>query len=148
MESSGRGGNNNGTTGRGPQLLHSRRREPVGGLRPSPKKATLAAIAVLVACRFAPELSNIHPNDDTAWTIYLTAKEGSQAMLCLLIAWCSADHLVRRMAASIAVLFIATGANEAMGKGLFAENVWQYPVAFVFLLICYLLARRSNEQHQ
>lgn len=107
----------------------------------SSQKAKVSAIA-LVACLFLPDAANFHPNPETAWTIYLTAKGMAYAILCLLVAWYSTDRSVSWLAVSVAVVFLAGAVNAATEDYLFRGNVWQYPVAAVLLALTWWGAKK------
>lgn len=149
MESSGQRGNNASPTGRGPQLIHSRSRSVVGGVQPSPKTSTQPAVIVgaMALCLFAPELANLHQDPDIAWKIYLALKEASNALFCSCLAWVLSGKM-RALSAGFAVVFLTQAIHEAMGANEFQGQQFEYPAECVFLLLCYLLARRSNEIHE
>lgn len=121
-------------------------------LQPSsfqPSKAALSGI-ILLTCLAAPEFANLHPNDDTAWTIYLTAKEAANAAFCALVAWWLPRGAWRTMAAAVAALFLTQAVDEAFGANLFAGSKWEYPVAIAFLALIALAVKPSlrDERHE
>lgn len=109
-------------------------------------KAKVSAVA-LIGCLFIPDAANLHPNDDTAWTLYLTAKGAANAVMCLLVAWYLPARF-RAMACAVAAIYGAGAINAAMNDYLFSGGVWQYPVAALFLLAVWLFSKRSRGEHE
>lgn len=122
------------------------RRDPHSFWTP-PKKAKVSAVA-LIGCLFLPDAANFHPNPETAWTIYLTAKGMAYAILCFLVRWYSTDRLVSWLAVSVAVVFLAGAVNAATEDYLFRGNIWQYPVAAVLMALTWWGAKKFPSEYE
>lgn len=103
--------------------------------------------AALILSLYGPELANLHPDDQAAWTIYLTAKELASAVLCLTVAWCSTGRFLRIMACAVAAVFITQGVDEALEGNIFHSGVWEYPAVCGFLLLTALLTKLFPGEH-
>ncbi len=140
MGSSRRSGDDTSAAGRSPQLVHSRYRSVERLEEPSTGPSQKSAIAVLI-CLFGPELANLHPNDDIAWDLYMTAKEGANALFCVALSWWMPSRLWRNMMWAVAAIFVTQAMDEAMGANLFANSKWEYPAEIGWLLLTALLTK-------
>ncbi len=101
----------------------------------------------MILALYGPELANLYPNDETAWTIYLASKELASAVLCLTVAWCSTGRFLRVMALAVAAVFVTQAIDEALQGNLFGGGVWEYPAVAVFLLLTALLTKLFPGEH-
>jgi hypothetical protein len=116
------------------------------GVQPSsfqPSKASVSA-AVIVICLFGPEFANLHPNDDTTWKIYLTAKEAGNAALCCLVAWWVPSGIWHNLSKAVAAIFVTQAIDEGFNSNLFGNSKWEYPAEIVFLLLIALATKLSK----
>lgn len=130
--------------GRGLRIVPKRDTNAQRRLWPSIGQAKAAALIVAL---YGPELANLHPDNESAWTIYLTAKELASSVLCLVVAWCSAGRFLRVMACAVAAVFVTQAIDEALQGNLFGGGVWEYPAVAVFLLLTALLTKLFPGEH-
>lgn len=110
-------------------------------VRPTKKKSIgkAKAAAVVLACIVLTEAANFIPNDDNAWTWYLTTSELTKAALCLFLrpTW------VRWSGVGI---FLSQALDELTGGNYFGAGLWEYPLSAVFVLAVYLITRNHDSE--
>lgn len=147
MDSSRRSSNDTSPARRGPQLIYSRERgfeHPVQ----SPSGNAAQTAVILGLCLFGPELANLSTNDQTAWTIYLTAKEAANATFCLYLAWILKERASRWICFATSLVFATQAMDEAFGTNIIQGHRYEYPVEGAFLLAVWYLAKLFPGEHE
>jgi hypothetical protein len=101
----------------------------------------------MILALYGPELANLHPDDQAAWTIYLASKEVASAILCLTVALCSTGRFLRIMACAVSAVFITQGIDELLEGNIFHNGVWEYPAVCGFLLLTALVTKLFPGEH-
>jgi len=102
---------------------------------------------MLALCLFGPELANLSTNDQTAWTIYLTAKEAANATFCLYLAYLLPGRSLKSLSIATGLIFVTQALDEAFWVNILVGHRYEYPVEAAFLLLVWLMAKLFPGEH-